>query len=88
MRLGRSDTPVGARLSGRLWDLSCGKRGDESPGIEDNAPVRASTLPSKMPTPSESPVTANELEQLAALHERGALSDEEFQAAKARLLGL
>jgi len=41
-----------------------------------------------MPTPSESPVTANELEQLAALHERGSLSDEEFQAAKARLLDL
>jgi hypothetical protein len=29
-----------------------------------------------------------ELERLADLHARGALSDEQFEAAKARLLGL
>lgn len=30
---------------------------------------------------------ADELERIAALHERGALSDEEFQRLKARLIG-
>ena len=44
--------------------------------------------PPETPPPSESLLTASELEQLAALHERGALTDEEFQAAKASLLGL
>lgn len=45
-----------------------------------------------LPSPAEpdpgvsSPVDG--LEQLAALHARGALTDEEFQAAKARMLGL
>ena len=33
------------------------------------------------------PSFAKDLERLAALHERGALTDDEFQAAKARLLG-
>jgi hypothetical protein len=69
-----------------------------SPGVTDTTPnlqinpalvkPPVPALPPTMPTTSESPATANELEQLAALHERGALTDEEFQAAKARLLGL
>lgn len=38
------------------------------------------------PTTSGNNGTAGELERLAALHARGALSDEEFAAAKAKML--
>jgi len=37
---------------------------------------------------SEAGSAVSDLERLVAMHERGALTDEEFQAAKARLLDL
>ncbi len=43
--------------------------------------ARAST-----PAPSASPNVVDELARLAELHERGVLSEEEFAAAKARVL--
>jgi putative oligomerization/nucleic acid binding protein len=49
---------------------------------ESHAPERASVGGGAATNPT------SEIEQLAALHARGALTDEEFQAAKARLLGL
>jgi hypothetical protein len=48
------------------------------------APPQAAPAPAA-PAPADS--TA-ELERLAKLHESGALNDEEFAAAKAKLLGL
>lgn len=39
------------------------------------------------PGSGPAPSAAQELERLAALHQQGALSDEEFAAAKARILG-
>jgi membrane protease subunit (stomatin/prohibitin family) len=45
----------------------------------------APAAPAPAPAPADS--TA-ELERLAKLHESGALNDEEFAAAKAKLLGL
>jgi multidrug resistance efflux pump len=47
--------------------------------------------PPAAPAPSAAPAQADstaELERLAKLHESGALSDEEFAAAKSKLLGL
>jgi hypothetical protein len=38
------------------------------------------------PAPAVAPSIADQITQLAALHDSGALSDEEFAAAKARLL--
>jgi hypothetical protein len=49
------------------------------------APPPAPAAPAPAPAPTDS--TA-ELERLAKLHESGALNDEEFAAAKAKLLGL
>ena len=40
------------------------------------------------PAPRESPTQAEELERLVELKDKGALTNEEFAAAKARLLGL
>jgi hypothetical protein len=56
------------------------RRGPRPP---DGAPGKQ-TVP-KTPAPPESSPSA-ELERLAALHERGVLSDEEFQQAKQRVL--
>jgi hypothetical protein len=42
-------------------------------------------VPSK--TPAAAPSMPDQLKQLAALHEQGALTDHEFATAKARLLG-
>ena len=49
------------------------------------APPPAYAAPPPAPAPATD--TIAELERLARLHETGALSDEEFAAAKARVLG-
>jgi hypothetical protein len=43
-------------------------------------------MPAMQPT-APPPDTADQLSKLADLHDRGALSDEEFEAAKKRVLG-
>jgi uncharacterized membrane protein YebE (DUF533 family) len=48
------------------------------------APPQAAPAPAA-PAPAD---TTAELERLAKLHESGALNDEEFAAAKSKLLGL
>lgn len=64
---------------------------DKTPNLLINpAVVSPPPVETSAPTPSEVPQTdsfAGELERLADLHARGALSDEQFEAAKARLLG-
>jgi hypothetical protein len=53
-------------------------------------PAPAYAQPAAPPEPAPVPVdpTTAQLERLAGLHSSGVLSDEEFAAAKARLLGL
>lgn len=43
--------------------------------------------PPAAPTPTEEDPTVAKLKQLAELHAQGVLTDEEFSAAKAKLLG-
>src|SRR5215468_8773275 len=43
--------------------------------------------PPPQAAPSAGPSMADQLQQIATLHQQGALSDEEFTAAKAKLLG-
>jgi hypothetical protein len=50
------------------------------------APPPAYAAPAPAPAPEAD--TIAELERLARLHESGALSDDEFAAAKARVLGV
>ena len=61
---------------------------DMTPNLAIDPAVVAPPSPPKpeLPSATEPSSTADEFEKLAALHERGVLSDEEFQAAKARLL--
>ena len=44
--------------------------------------------PAAAPAPAQPADSTAELERLAKLHESGALSDEEFSAAKSKLLGI
>jgi hypothetical protein len=43
--------------------------------------------PAPAPAPAQAPSMTDQLNQLAALHQQGALTDEEFTAAKAKLFG-
>jgi Short C-terminal domain len=69
--------------------------GAATAGIEAFEATQApSPQPAYAPPPAPAPAAAPppdsiaELERLARLHESGALTDEEFTAAKARALGL
>ena len=50
-------------------------------------PAAAPAAPAPAPAPPAGDDTISRLTQLAALHDSGALTDEEFAAAKAQVLG-
>jgi hypothetical protein len=54
--------------------------------LEQQAPPQQQAPPPQA-APAAGPSMADQLEQIAALHQQGALSDDEFAAAKAKLLG-
>jgi hypothetical protein len=54
--------------------------------LEQQAPPQQAPPP-QAAAPAAGPSMADQLEQIAALHEQGVLSDDEFAAAKAKLLG-
>ena len=61
--------------------------------LEEQAPATADPPAQDAPAapaadaPAAAPSMPDQLSQLAALHEQGALTDDEFATAKARLLG-
>ncbi|HWM99179.1 MAG TPA: SHOCT domain-containing protein [Streptosporangiaceae bacterium] len=58
--------------------------------LEDQAPATPDPPAQDAPAadaPAAAPSMPDQLNQLAALHEKGALTDDEFATAKARLLG-
>jgi hypothetical protein len=57
----------------RISDLEAGQAGQAAPADQGTQPAGGSMM--------------DQLNQLTALHEQGALSDEEFAAAKAKILG-
>ena len=61
-----------------------GKRSAQRAAEQDRAQqAPAPAMPAAAPTPS----VLDQLNQLNQLHKQGALTDEEFRAAKAKLLG-
>jgi hypothetical protein len=67
-----------------------GKRHEQQDQVNDQA--QAAYAP-QAPAPAPAPAAATddttaELERLASLHQSGALNDDEFAAAKAKLLGI
>lgn len=71
----------GAYAAGR----ASGRRQDEMAGAQ----TAQQQVPQQGPPPGEAPgqSAADQLSQISALHQQGALTDEEFAAAKARILG-
>jgi hypothetical protein len=74
-----------------------GKRHEQQAEVNDQA--QAAYAATQAPAPAPAPVapapapaatgdTTAELERLASLHQSGALTDDEFAAAKAKLLGI
>ena len=70
-----------------------GQQADQDARISDleqqqaaqQAPPQASPPPAQAPSASSSMI--DQLNQLAALHQQGVLTDDEFAAAKAKLIG-
>ena len=56
---------------------------DQAPA-EEQAPAEVQEQAASVPPPAD---PADELEHLGQLHESGVLTDEEFAAAKAKILG-
>jgi len=70
--------------AGYMAGRAAGRRyGDQAGMAAEAAPPSAAADTAAGPGPS----AADQLSQLSALHQQGALSDEEFAAAKAQILG-
>jgi hypothetical protein len=91
---------AGAATAGVAYHM--GKKGAQQDQYNDQAeqayaatqappPQYAPPPPPPQPAPAAAPAgdpTTAELERLAGLHNSGVLTDEEFSAAKAKLLGI
>ncbi len=69
----------GAYMAGR----ASGRRSEQGYAADDDQNQQAAPAQPAAPGPS----AADQLGQLSTLHQQGALSDEEFAAAKAKILG-
>jgi 3-oxoacyl-ACP reductase-like protein len=54
---------------------------------QQQAPPQPAPAPAATPAPAASSPMVDQLNQLAALHQQGVLTDDEFTAAKAKLFG-
>jgi hypothetical protein len=78
------------RRSGRQREEQANAEADQDQRIADLEQQQAPPPPpppAPAPAPAAQPSMLDQLNQLTDLHTQGALSDEEFTAAKAKLLG-
>jgi Short C-terminal domain len=78
------------RRSGRQREEQANAEADQNQRISDleqQQPAQQAPPPPPPPAPAAQPSMLDQLNQLTDLHNQGALSDEEFTAAKAKLLG-
>jgi membrane protease subunit (stomatin/prohibitin family) len=73
---------AGAATAGVAYHM-----GKEHAQNQQDDQQQAAAAPAPDAAPAAAPDAAAELERLAALHQSGALTDEEFAAAKAKVLG-
>ena len=77
---------AGAATAGVAY--KAGQRRQQQNEYNEQAHTQAAPPPAA-PAPAPAPADSTaELERLAKLHESGALSDDEFAAAKSKLLGI
>jgi hypothetical protein len=83
----------GAYVAGRSMERAAQERqyheaeqNERLVGLEQQAAHQQAPLPPAAPT-AAAPSMLDQLSRLSALHEQGALTDDEFTAAKAKLLG-
>jgi hypothetical protein len=78
---------VGAAVAGTAYHM--GKKNEAQSQVSDPAQAAdAATAPAPAPAAAPANDAIGEVERLAALHQSGALTDEEFTAAKANALGI
>jgi hypothetical protein len=77
---------AGAAVAGTAYHM--GKRGAEQEQINDQAQEAYAATQGPPPSVAAPTDAAGEVERLAQLHASGALTDEEFSAAKAKALGI
>jgi Short C-terminal domain len=78
------------RHSGRQREAQASAEADQDQRISDLEQQQAPPAQYQQPPPQAAPAAPSmidQLNQLNDLHQQGALSDEEFAAAKAKLLG-
>ncbi len=73
------------RYAAKQQDAAAGQQAAYEQGLAD-AQVAAAPAPAPAAAPAEADVIA-QLKQLGELHEQGILTDDEFAAQKAKLLG-
>ena len=78
-------SPARAPHSGQRNGQHENEQDERLDNLEQQAP--ATPDPPSQEVPAAAPSIPDQLNQLAALREQGALTDDEFAAAKARLLG-
>ena len=82
---------VAGRHMGRNAEAQQQAESDQDQRIDNleqqQAPAPAAPAPAAAAPAAAGPSLLDQLNQLSALHEQGALSDNEFTAAKAKLLG-
>jgi hypothetical protein len=76
-------------VSGRVARRQAARYGEPSPyGSEPQQQYEPEPQQYAPPAPAEEDDSTAQLQKLAALHTQGVLTDEEFAAAKAKILGL
>jgi len=76
-----------AQQDQRISDLEAQQQGQQAPQQYQQAPPQYQQAPPPPGAPPAAPSMYDQLSQLATLHDQGALTDDEFTAAKAKLLG-
>ena len=79
---------VAGKSAARRQDASAAQEADQDARLSNVEQQQAAPVPTQRPPePSAQSPMMEQLDQLAGLHKQGVLTDEEFAAAKAKIIG-